>query len=188
AGHNPPNFHKSLNAGNRSVLTLEEEGEGGHLNQAQIYETTSAEPVEAFLTASLTEAMLRFMLSGSIKHLTCSDFHLSIGSMTVLHFFSDLWRLASVKHEQSIYNTVCLVVLLTLPLLVLFTSVLVCCHCCCCRGANGCCRCCHHKGETSVTNGTSKKKKKQNGKQSGEDLWISVKADPMSSDRLAQTV
>ncbi|TRY98103.1 hypothetical protein DNTS_028465, partial [Danionella cerebrum] len=148
AGHNPPNFHKSLNAGNRSVLTLEEEGEGGHLNQAQIYETTSAEPVEAFLTASLTE----------------------------------------VKHEQSIYNTVCLVVLLTLPLLVLFTSVLVCCHCCCCRGANGCCRCCHHKGETSVTNGTSKKKKKQNGKQSGEDLWISVKADPMSSDRLAQTV
>ncbi|TRY98102.1 hypothetical protein DNTS_028465, partial [Danionella cerebrum] len=185
AGHNPPNFHKSLNAGNRSVLTLEEEGEGGHLNQAQIYETTSAEPVEAFLTASLTEER---DVCESCRAVWTEPDQSRIGSMTVLHFFSDLWRLASVKHEQSIYNTVCLVVLLTLPLLVLFTSVLVCCHCCCCRGANGCCRCCHHKGETSVTNGTSKKKKKQNGKQSGEDLWISVKADPMSSDRLAQTV
>ncbi|XP_056334020.1 uncharacterized protein KIAA0040 homolog [Danio aesculapii] len=106
----------------------------------------------------------------------------------ILQFLSDVWSVASVKHEQGVYNTVCLVVLLTLPLVVLFTSVLVCCHCCCCRNAGGC-RCCGHKGETSVTNVKSeKKKKKKNGGQNSEDLWISVKADPMSSDRLALTM
>ncbi|XDV27525.1 hypothetical protein PO909_031035 [Leuciscus waleckii] len=94
----------------------------------------------------------------------------------ILQFFDDIWSLASSKHDQSIYNTVCLVVLLTLPLVVLFTSVLVCCHCCCCR-------------ETSVTDAKSeKKKKKKNGSQNSEDLWISVKTDPMSSDRLALTM
>ncbi|XP_077088100.1 uncharacterized protein KIAA0040 homolog [Siphateles boraxobius] len=107
---------------------------------------------------------------------------------SILQFFNDMWSLASSKHDQSIYNTVCLVVLLTLPLVVLFTSVLVCCHCCCCRHADGY-RCCRGKGETSVTNVKSeKKKKKKNGSQNSEDLWISVKADPMSSDRLALTM
>ncbi|XP_039510674.1 uncharacterized protein KIAA0040 homolog [Pimephales promelas] len=101
----------------------------------------------------------------------------------ILQFFNNMWSVASSKHDQGIYNTVCLVVLLTLPLVVLFTSVLVCCHCCCCR------RCCCGKGETSVTNVKSeKKKKKKNGGQNSEDLWISVKTDPMSSDRLALTM
>ncbi|XP_067309089.1 uncharacterized protein KIAA0040 homolog [Pseudorasbora parva] len=106
----------------------------------------------------------------------------------ILQFFNHMWSLASAKHDQSIYNTVCLVVLLTLPLVVLFTSLLICCHCCCCRNADRC-RCCRGKGETSVTNEKyeKKKKKKKNGGQNSEDLWISVKADPLSSDRLALT-
>lgn len=104
----------------------------------------------------------------------------------IQQFFNDMWSLASSKHDQSIYNTVCLVVLLTLPLVVLFTSVLVCCHCCCCRHADGC-LCCRGKGETSVTNVKAEKKKKK-GCQNSEDLWISVKTDPMSSDRLALTM
>uniref|UniRef100_A0A671PS28 KIAA0040 n=1 Tax=Sinocyclocheilus anshuiensis TaxID=1608454 RepID=A0A671PS28_9TELE len=74
----------------------------------------------------------------------------------ILQFFSDIWNLASSKHDQSVYNTVCLAVLLTLPLVVLFTSLLVCCHCCCCRN-----------------------KKKKNSSQNNEDFWISVKTDPM---------
>uniref|UniRef100_A0A671PZP3 KIAA0040 n=1 Tax=Sinocyclocheilus anshuiensis TaxID=1608454 RepID=A0A671PZP3_9TELE len=90
----------------------------------------------------------------------------------ISNFFNDIWNLASAKHDQSVYNTVCLVVLLTLPLVVLFTSLLVCCHCCCCR-------------ETSVTNAKTKKK---NASQNNEDLWISVKADPMSSERHALTM
>uniref|UniRef100_A0A673GC03 KIAA0040 n=1 Tax=Sinocyclocheilus rhinocerous TaxID=307959 RepID=A0A673GC03_9TELE len=75
----------------------------------------------------------------------------------ILQFFNDIWNLASSKHDQSVYNTVCLVVLLTLPLVVLFTSLLVCCHCCC------------------FTNTKTEKKKKKNGSQNNEDLWISVK-------------
>ncbi|KAF4117400.1 hypothetical protein G5714_001953 [Onychostoma macrolepis] len=105
----------------------------------------------------------------------------------ILQFFSDIWNLASSKHDQSVYNTVCLVVLLTLPLVVLFTSLLVCCHCCCCRNANGR-RCCCRKGETSVTNTKTEKKKKKNASQNNEDLWISVKTDPLSNERLALTM
>ncbi|XP_022060666.1 uncharacterized protein KIAA0040 homolog [Acanthochromis polyacanthus] len=101
---------------------------------------------------------------------------------SVQDFFNQLWSFATDKHNQGVYNTVCLVVLLTLPLLVLLTTVVVCCHCCCCRHANGCwcCCCC---GDTMATSRSETKKKK--GSANTEDLWISVKTGPMTPDRVA---
>ncbi|KAJ0011629.1 hypothetical protein NQD34_012604, partial [Periophthalmus magnuspinnatus] len=48
-------------------------------------------------------------------------------------FFKQLWSFVTDKHNQGVFNSVCLVVLLTLPLLVILTTFIVCCHCCCCR-------------------------------------------------------
>ncbi|XP_028328875.1 uncharacterized protein KIAA0040 homolog [Gouania willdenowi] len=100
---------------------------------------------------------------------------------TIQEFFKQLWSFATDKHNQGVHNTICLVVLLTLPLLVLLTTVVVCCHCCCCRHANGrCCICCEDAMETTKS---ETKKKKSAG--DTEDLWISVKNDPITSDRVA---
>lgn len=100
----------------------------------------------------------------------------------ILDFFNSLWRFATDKHDQGLYNTVCLVVLLALPLLVLLTSLLVCCHCCCCRRANCCC--CGDCCSGSSTAKLDKKKKSA----TNEDLWISVKTGPMTPDRVALTM
>uniref|UniRef100_A0A674CBY2 KIAA0040 n=1 Tax=Salmo trutta TaxID=8032 RepID=A0A674CBY2_SALTR len=74
----------------------------------------------------------------------------------ILVFFSDLWKVATTKHDQGIYNTVCLVVLLALPMVVLFTSLVVCCHCC-----------------YSPSSDTAKSDKKKKKCPKNEDLWIS---------------
>nr|XP_004542712.2 uncharacterized protein KIAA0040 homolog [Maylandia zebra] len=100
---------------------------------------------------------------------------------SIQDFFNELWHFASEKHNQGAYNTVCLVVLLTLPLLVLLTTVVVCCHCCCCRHANSCCCCCCDDAVSSSRSETKKKKNSANT----EDLWISVKPGPMTPDRVA---
>ncbi|XP_068557679.1 uncharacterized protein KIAA0040 homolog [Cebidichthys violaceus] len=97
---------------------------------------------------------------------------------SIQDFFNQVWSFATDKHNQGLYNTVCLVVLLTLPLLVLLTTLVVCCHCCCCRHANSCCCCC--KSAMATTRSEAKKKKN-----SDEDLWISVKTGPMTPDRVA---
>ncbi|XP_065132687.1 uncharacterized protein KIAA0040 homolog [Paramisgurnus dabryanus] len=104
----------------------------------------------------------------------------------ILQFFNDICNLVVAKHNQSIHNTICLVVLLSLPLVIIFTSLLVCCHCCCCGRADGC-RCCCKGGATVTNPQPEKKKRKKNGDQNGEDLWISVKTDPLNHDRLALT-
>lgn len=100
---------------------------------------------------------------------------------SIQDFFNQLWHFASEKHNQGAYNTVCLVVLLTLPLLVLLTMVVVCCHCCCCRHANSCCCGCCGDAVSSSRSETKKKKNSANT----EDLWISVKPGPMTPDRVA---
>lgn len=99
---------------------------------------------------------------------------------SIQDFFNQLWRFATDKHNQGVYNTVCLVVLLALPLLVFLTTVVVCCHCCCCRHANSCCCCC---GDAMATSRSETKKKKNSA--NTEDLWISVKPGPMTPDRVA---
>ncbi|XP_034039116.1 uncharacterized protein KIAA0040 homolog [Thalassophryne amazonica] len=95
-------------------------------------------------------------------------------------FFIQLWSFAKEKHNQGVYNTICLAVLLTLPLLVLLTTLVMCCHCCCCRHANSCRCCCT---DTAATSRSETKKKKNSA--NTEDLWISVKTGPMSPDPVA---
>ncbi|KAM9719898.1 uncharacterized protein KIAA0040 homolog [Menidia menidia] len=102
---------------------------------------------------------------------------------SIQDFFNQLWSFAKDKHNQGVYNTVCLVVLLTLPLLVVLTAVVVCCHCCCCRHANSYC-CCF--GDSTATSRSETKKKKRSA--NSEDLWISVKTSPMTPDRVALTM
>lgn len=114
----------------------------------------------------------------NLKDLNAMDEN--IGSIE--EFFNQLWSFATEKHNQGVYNTVCLIVLLTLPLLVLLTTLVVCCHCCCCRHANRCCSCCCRDSTASTR---SEAKKKKNSSNNTEDLWISVKTGPMTPDRVA---
>lgn len=102
-------------------------------------------------------------------------------------FFNDLWTLLVTKHNEGIYNTLCIVVLLMLPVLVFCTSLVVCCHCCSsfCRGRDCCC--CRDSATLTETQVEKKKKKKKNAGPNEQDLWISVKIDPMTPDRLALT-
>ncbi|XP_062383596.1 uncharacterized protein KIAA0040 homolog [Sardina pilchardus] len=99
----------------------------------------------------------------------------------IVGFLSDLWSTATLKHEQGVYNTVCLAVLLALPLVVLLTTLLVCCHCCCCRHDRCGGRCCPGGGGEGGHRAQDKRGKK-NGKAKNEDLWISVKSGPMTPD------
>lgn len=101
----------------------------------------------------------------------------------IQEFFDQLWVFATEKHNQGVYNTICLVVLLALPLLVLVTTLVVCIHCCCCRHADGCCGGCCCGGAMATARSETKKKKKNSS--NTEDLWISVKTGPMTPDRVA---
>nr|XP_043899450.1 uncharacterized protein KIAA0040 homolog [Solea senegalensis]XP_043899459.1 uncharacterized protein KIAA0040 homolog [Solea senegalensis]XP_043899463.1 uncharacterized protein KIAA0040 homolog [Solea senegalensis]XP_043899473.1 uncharacterized protein KIAA0040 homolog [Solea senegalensis] len=107
---------------------------------------------------------------------------------SIRDFFHQIWTFVMDKHNQGVYNTVCLVVLLTLPLLVLLITLVMCCHCCCCRHANscccGCCCCCCRDAMATTRSDTKKKKNSPNS----EDLWISVKTGPMTPDRVALTM
>ncbi|XP_076828713.1 uncharacterized protein KIAA0040 homolog [Brachyhypopomus gauderio] len=104
----------------------------------------------------------------------------------VTEFFGELWALVLAKHGEGVYNTVCLAVLLALPLVVITTLLLVCCHCCC----GGCCACCRRGDRATIatSQAESKRKKKRNVGQKDEDLWISVKTDPLAGERMAFTV
>ncbi|XP_008068776.1 uncharacterized protein KIAA0040 homolog [Carlito syrichta] len=74
-------------------------------------------------------------------------------------FFSSIWDTILVKHQEGIYNTICLAVLLGLPLLVVITLLFICCHCCWSHLGRG--------GQQPERNKRKKKKK-------DEDLWISA--------------
>ncbi|XP_066227665.1 uncharacterized protein KIAA0040 homolog [Saccopteryx leptura] len=83
----------------------------------------------------------------------------------VSSFFSDIWNIILTKHREGLYNTVCLGVILGLPLLVVITLVFICCHCCCSRPGKS-----SQQPERSAGKGKKKKKKKKGE----EDLWISA--------------
>lgn len=108
---------------------------------------------------------------------------MEVKTESIEDFFRQLWSFVMDKHSQGVYNTVCLVVLLTLPLLVLLTMLIMCCHCCCCRHANGCCCCCCCCCGDSMATARSETKKKKNSET--EDLWISVKPGLVTQDRVA---
>lgn len=90
-------------------------------------------------------------------------------------FFNQLWSFAVEKHKQGVFNTVCLAILLALPLLVFLTMLGLCCHCCC--GRRG--------GRAAAAR--SQVKKKKTSANAEEDLWISVKTGPTTPDRVALT-
>lgn len=79
----------------------------------------------------------------------------------VSSFFSDIWDTIVTKHQEGLFNTVCLGVILGLPLLVVITLLFICCHCCWSR-----------PGKSSQQPERNKGKKKK--KKGEEDLWISA--------------
>ncbi|XP_060089348.1 uncharacterized protein KIAA0040 homolog [Heteronotia binoei] len=80
-------------------------------------------------------------------------------------FFHSIGTFIRSKHQEGVYNTVCLAVLICLPVLVLLISLVICCHCCCCsqrrQKDNG-------GGSSGSSHGKKRRKKKE------EDLWISA--------------
>lgn len=98
-------------------------------------------------------------------------------------FFNSILELIRTKHEEGIFNTVCLAVLLGLPFVVLIAFIFICCHCCFCRRRRESTR----KGGPS-SNGQlhaerNKKKKKKKKKQDEEDLWISAQPKLLLLDK-----
>ncbi|XP_018411047.1 PREDICTED: uncharacterized protein KIAA0040 homolog [Nanorana parkeri] len=87
-------------------------------------------------------------------------------------FFQSIYKEIQTKHEHGIYNSICLGVLLALPLLVLFISSIICCHYCCCRT---------RKSNTLKPSPVKKKRKKNEE----EDLWIT---SPQSKSILLEKV
>ncbi|XP_053104006.1 uncharacterized protein KIAA0040 homolog [Hemicordylus capensis] len=86
-------------------------------------------------------------------------------------FFHSIWTFIHIKHQQGIYNTVCLAVLMGLPALVLLVGVFICCHCCFCsrrqKGSGG-----HSSSDPSQ--GKKRNKMMVMKKKKEEDLWISA--------------
>uniref|UniRef100_A0A7N5KAK4 KIAA0040 n=2 Tax=Ailuropoda melanoleuca TaxID=9646 RepID=A0A7N5KAK4_AILME len=79
-------------------------------------------------------------------------------------FFSIMWDTVLTKHQEGLFNTICLGILLGLPLLVVITSLFICCHCCWSRlGKNG--------QQPEQNKGKKRRKRK---KKAEEDLWISA--------------
>ncbi|XP_029394101.1 uncharacterized protein KIAA0040 homolog [Mus pahari] len=78
-------------------------------------------------------------------------------------FFDSVWETIRIRHERGVFNTVCLTVLLGLPLVVVLTLFFVCCHCCCSRPP-----------KSNQQPDQNKKKQKKKKKKKDEDLWISA--------------
>ncbi|XP_042322110.1 uncharacterized protein KIAA0040 homolog isoform X2 [Sceloporus undulatus] len=87
----------------------------------------------------------------------------------ISNFFNSIWTFILSKHQEGIYNTICLAVVLGLPALVLLIGIFICCHCCFC-------------GQQQKNNGSysrrsppqGKKRIKMMRKKKEEDLWISA--------------
>ncbi|KAF7241318.1 hypothetical protein EYD10_12153 [Varanus komodoensis] len=90
----------------------------------------------------------------------------------VSSFFHAIWTFIHSKHQEGVYNTVCLAVLMALPALVLLASLFVCCHCCFCgrrqRDGRG------SRRSSSSSPSQWKKRGRMLRKKKEEDLWISA--------------
>ncbi|XP_051868453.1 uncharacterized protein KIAA0040 homolog [Pristis pectinata] len=91
----------------------------------------------------------------------------------VSSFVDAIWELIVNKHSEGMYNSVCLVVLLTLPLLLLLLALCLCCQGCCGRGSR--CSCCHRRQAMA-------RKKKL------DDLWIPSQPQPIMMESLSMSV
>lgn len=84
-------------------------------------------------------------------------------------FFHSIGTFIQSKHQEGIYNTVCLAIVLGLPALLLMVGIFICCHCCFCNR--------RHKdsgGSGSSSPSQGKKRNKMKKKKKEEDLWISA--------------
>ncbi|XP_010578953.1 uncharacterized protein KIAA0040 homolog [Haliaeetus albicilla] len=97
-------------------------------------------------------------------------------------FFNSILELIRTKHEEGVFNTVCLAVLMGLPFVVLIAFIFICCHCCFCS----------RRGESRKKGGPSSngqlhaeknKKKKKKKKKDEEDLWISAQPKLLLLDK-----
>lgn len=89
-------------------------------------------------------------------------------------FVHSMWELLVSKHTEGLYNSVCLAVLLVLPLLLLLLSVCLCCQGCC--GRTCCCSSCRHQQHNRA------RRKKH------DDLWISSQPQPIMMESLTLSV
>uniref|UniRef100_UPI00398F55B0 uncharacterized protein KIAA0040 homolog n=1 Tax=Pristiophorus japonicus TaxID=55135 RepID=UPI00398F55B0 len=92
----------------------------------------------------------------------------------VYSFVDSMWDLIVTKHTEGVFNSVCLAVLLILPLVLLIISLCLCCQGCCC-GQGSFCKCCRRRKETT-------KKKKFT------DLWIPSQPQPIMMESLSVPV
>lgn len=79
------------------------------------------------------------------------------------------------KHQEGLFNTICLSVILALPLLVALTLLFICCHCCWSRLGR--------RGQQPEQNAGGKGRKKKKKKKGEEDLWISVQPKLLQMDK-----
>ncbi|XP_067997475.1 uncharacterized protein KIAA0040 homolog [Melanerpes formicivorus] len=96
-------------------------------------------------------------------------------------FFNSILELIRTKHEEGIFNTVCLVVLLGLPFVVLIAFIFICCHCCFCSQRRE-----RRKEGGPSSNGqlhAERNKKKKKKKKDEEDLWISAQPKLLLLDK-----
>ncbi|XP_075793050.1 uncharacterized protein KIAA0040 homolog [Pelodiscus sinensis] len=88
-------------------------------------------------------------------------------------FFDSLWKLIHTKHQEGVFNTVCLAVLIGLPFLVLLIFLFICCHACCCSRRQG-------SGSNRKVQAERNKKRKKKGE---DDLWISAQPKLLLLDK-----
>ncbi|XP_067388580.1 uncharacterized protein KIAA0040 homolog [Emydura macquarii macquarii] len=95
-------------------------------------------------------------------------------------FFDSLQNLIHTKHQEGVFNTICLAVLMGLPFLVLVVLLFICCHCCfCSRRGKAAATIAAAKSNGQVQAERNKKKKKKNE----EDLWISAQPKLLLLDK-----
>ncbi|XP_072854330.2 uncharacterized protein KIAA0040 homolog [Pogona vitticeps] len=88
----------------------------------------------------------------------------------ISNFFHSIWIFIHTKHQEGIYNTICLAVLLGLPALVVLVGIFICCHCCFCDRRQ------KDSGRYSSRSPSQGKKRNKmiRKKKKEEDLWISA--------------
>uniref|UniRef100_A0A8D0GNJ8 KIAA0040 n=1 Tax=Sphenodon punctatus TaxID=8508 RepID=A0A8D0GNJ8_SPHPU len=91
-------------------------------------------------------------------------------------FFHSLWTFIRTKHQEGIYNSICLAVLMGLPILVFLVLFFICCHCCFCS---------QQGQDTSSSNGPLQRgRNKKRKKKDEEDLWISAQPKLLLLDKM----
>ncbi|XP_058034273.1 uncharacterized protein KIAA0040 homolog [Ahaetulla prasina] len=90
----------------------------------------------------------------------------------ISNFFHSIWSFICLKHQEGIYNTICLAVLMGLPVLVIVVGIFICCHCCFCgqqqRDKNS------HSSSSPIQGKRRHNIMKKKKKKKEEDLWISA--------------